>query len=342
MEEKIGEAMEEKDVIIIGAGPAGLSAALFTQLDNWSTLILESNWVGGQGAIAYTVGNYPGFPPGDGAILIENMLKQVTSPPPTGVGAELRQEKALSMDTVNKVVTAEKNQYRAGAIILATGSTMQKLGIPGEEKFIGRGVSYYAKQDYRVFKGKKIIVVGGGNAAAKSAILAKKEGKAREIILIHRKDSLRTYPPMRKMLKREGVKIWYNIEVREIKGKDKVEALKIKNNRTNKESEVNIDWVVICTGTKTNIKLAKEAGIKTVGDFVEINEGMITSKSGVFACGEITGCHKHLINVASEGALAGMAASEYLALEKVKKGEMFEGAKNGKYAEEYLRMLEER
>lgn len=334
--------MEERDVIIIGAGPAGLSAALFTQLDSWSTLILESNWVGGQGAIAYTVGNYPGFSPGDGAILMENMQKQVTSPPPAVVGAELRQEKALSMDTVNKVVTTEKNQYRADAIILATGSTMQELGAPGEENFMGRGVSYYAKQDHRMFNGKKIIVVGGGNAAAKSAILAKREGKASEVILIHRRDSLRTYPPMAKKLERGGVKIWYNMEVREIKGTDKVEALKIKNNKTNEESEVSIDCVVICTGTKTNIKLAKEAGIKIVGDFVEINEEMMTSKSGIFACGEITGCRKHLINVASEGASAGMAASEYLALEKVKKGEMFEGAKNGKYVEEYLRMLEER
>jgi thioredoxin reductase (NADPH) len=332
--------MVERDVVIIGAGPSGLSAAIFTQLDSWSTLILESNWVGGQGAIAYTVMNYPGFHPGDGAILMESMQKQVTSKPPAGVGAEIRQEKALSLDTMNKVVTTEKNKYRAGTIILATGSTMQKLNVPGEEKFMGRGVSYYAKNYYKMFKDKKIIVVGGGNAAAKSAILAKKEGKASEVIIIHRRGSLRTYPIIKKKLEKEGVIIWYNMELMRIIGKDKVEALNVRDNKTNKESEVSTDWVVICTGTKADIKLAKESGVKIVGDFVEINEEMMTSKKGIFACGEITGCRKHLVNVASEGALAGMAASEYLALEKVRKGETFEGARNGKYVEEYLEMLE--
>ena len=332
--------MKERDVIIIGAGPAGLSAAIFTQLDSWSTLILESNWVGGQGAIAYTVMNYPGFSPGDGVILIESMQKQVTYKPPAGVGAEIRQERAISLDTMNMVVTTEKDKYRAGAIILATGSTMQELNVPGEEKFMGRGVSYYAKKDYKMFKDKKIIVVGGGNAAAKSAILAKKEGKASEVIIIHRRGSLRTYPIIKKKLEKEGVIIWYNMGLTRIIGKDKVEALKIRDNKTDKESEVSTDWVVICTGTKTDIKLAKKSGVRIVGDFVEINEKMMTSKKGIFACGEITGCRKHLVNVASEGALAGMAASEYLALEKVRKGETFEGARNGKYVEEYLQMLE--
>jgi thioredoxin reductase (NADPH) len=332
--------MEERDVVIIGAGPSGLSAAIFTQLDSWSTLILESNWVGGQGAIAYTVMNYPGFHPGDGAILMESMQKQVTSKPPAGVGAEIRQEKALSLDTKNKVVTTEKNKYCASAIILATGSTMQELNVPGEEKFMGRGVSYYTKKDYKMFKDKKIIVVGGGNAAAKSAILAKKEGKASEVIIIHRSGSLRTYPVIKKKLEKEGVIIWYNMELMRIIGKDKVEALKVRDNKTNKESEVSTDWVVICTGTKTDLKLVRESGVRIVGDFVEINEEMMTSKEGIFACGEITGCRKHLVNVASEGALAGMAASEYLALEKVRKGETFEGARNGKYVEEYLQMLE--
>jgi thioredoxin reductase (NADPH) len=136
--------MEERDVVIIGGGPAGLSAAIFTQLDGWSTLVLEGGWVGGQGAIAYTVSNYPGFPPGDGAVLMENMEKQVTSAPPAGVGAELRREKVVSLNVEDRVVTTETNQYKASAIILATGSTMQQLGVTGEDMFVGKGVSYYA------------------------------------------------------------------------------------------------------------------------------------------------------------------------------------------------------
>ncbi|MFW6125728.1 MAG: NAD(P)/FAD-dependent oxidoreductase, partial [Chloroflexota bacterium] len=165
--------MEQKDVIITGAGPAGLSAAIFTQLDAWNTLVLESKWVGGQGAIAYTVVNYPGFPPGDGALLLENMEKQVTSPPPSGIGAELRHERVTSIDTEGKIVTTDANQYQAQAIIIATGSTMQRLGAPGEDDFVGKGVTYYAKRDADRFTGKRVLVVGGGNTTAKSALLAK-------------------------------------------------------------------------------------------------------------------------------------------------------------------------
>ena len=99
--------MEEREVIIVGGGPAGLSAAIFTQFDGWRTLVLEGSWVGGQGAIAYTVSNYPGFLPGDGAVLMENMEKQVTSAPPAGVGAELRRERVVSLSAEDRIVTTK-------------------------------------------------------------------------------------------------------------------------------------------------------------------------------------------------------------------------------------------
>jgi len=329
--------MEERDVVIVGAGPAGLSAAIFTQLDGWSTLALEGNWVGGQGAIAYTITNYPGFLPGDGAVLMENMEKQVTSAPPSGVGAELRHERVVSINADDRVVTTEINQYQAQAIIIATGSTMQQLGVPDEEKFIGKGISYYAKRDLEQFAGKRVLVVGGGNTTVKSALLAKTV--ASEVTLIHRRESLRAYPPMTKRLLKEGVQIWYNTELKEITGTDRVETAVIVNNKTGEEKKITVDWIVICVGTEPDARLAREAGLEMTGSFVKINDQMMVSKPGIFACGEITGSERHLITAASEGSSAGMAVSEYLALEKVKKGEMFEGAKNGKYADEYLAML---
>jgi len=329
--------MEKRDVIIVGAGPAGLSAAIFTQLDGWSTLVLEANWVGGQGAIAYTVSNYPGFAPGDGEVLMNYMRKQVTSPPPDGIGAELRRENVLSLDTKNLLVTTESNQYQAKAIILATGSTMQKLGVPGEDKLAGKGISYYAKRDYDQFSHKRVLVVGGGNSTAKSALVAK--SKANEVILVHRRESLRAYPAMIKRLQKEGIEIWYNAEVKEIKGHNKVEAAVVMNNKTSEQKEIVVDWVIICVGTEPNTELAQEAGIEMEGKFVKVDSQMRTNTEGVFACGEITPGHRHLITSASEGASTGMAASEYLALQMIKKGEMFEGAKNGKYASEYLAML---
>ncbi|TET76785.1 MAG: FAD-binding protein [Dehalococcoidia bacterium] len=329
--------MEEWDVVVVGAGPAGLSAAIFTQLDGWSTLVLEGSWVGGQGAIAYTVSNYPGFPPGDGTILMGNMEKQVTSSPPAGVGAQLKREKVLSLDAENLVVTTEVNQYRASAVILATGSTMQRLGISGEERFLGKGVSYYAKLDGERFAGKKVLVVGGGNTTAKSALVARTT--ANEVILIHRRESLRAYAAMVRRLQKEGIQIWYNTEVKEIRGSDKVEAAVLVNNKTDEEREIAVDWVVVCVGTEPDTELARAAGIEMAGGSVNVDGQMMTEKPGVFACGEITGCDRHLITATSQGASAGMAASEYLALEKVKMGELFEGAKNGKYADEYLAML---
>jgi len=329
--------MLERDVVIVGAGPAGLSAAIFTQIDGWSTLALEANWVGGQGSIAYSVSNYPGFPPGDGETLMGYMAKQLTLPPPNGMGAELRQEKVLSLDSKNLVVTTEENQYQVKAIILATGSIMQKLGIPGEDKFVGNGISYYAQRDYNQFTGKKVLVVGGGNSTAKSALVAK--SAADEVILVHRRGSLRAYPAMTKRLQNEGIEVWYNTEVKEIKGNGRVEAAVVTNNKNGEQKEVTINWVIICVGTEPNTKLAQEAEVEMDGKFVKVDSQMRTNKEGIFACGEITPGHRHLITSASEGASAGMAASEYLALQMVKKGEMFEGAKNGKYADEFLAML---
>lgn len=332
--------MEMRDIIIVGGGPAGLSAAIFTSLDGWDTLILEGNWVGGQAAIAYTVMNYPGFPPDDGAILMENLKKQVISLPPKGAGAEIRQEEAMKIDTEDKVIITEKNRYRTKVIILATGSNMQKLGVPGEKQFVGKGVSYYAKRDYEKFSGKRVLVVGGGNTTAKSALLA--NTKAEKVILVHRRDSMRAYPPMVKRLQKEGVDVWYNTELKEIKGNDAVKGAILVNNKTNEEKDVSFDWIVICVGTEPNIKLAEESGLALNKSFVKVNNSMMTSKEGIFACGEITGCDKHLITCASNGATAGMATSEYLAMEKIKRGEKFKGAINGKYAEEYLEMLKQK
>ena len=329
--------MEQWDVCIIGAGPSGLSAAIFTQLDGWNTLILERSWAGGQGAIAYTVSNYPGFLPGDGAVLIDNMEKQVTSAPPAGVGATLRHEKALGIDAGDLIVTTDVNRYKASAVILATGSTMQRLGIPGEEEFLGKGVTYYAKQDMERFKGKKVLVVGGGNTTAKSALMAK--NTADEVTLVHRRESLRAYPAMVKRLEKAGIEIAYNNEVAELKGGDKVDSVVLFNNKTGVKEEKAIDWVVICVGTEPDTQLAREAGVEMAGIFVKVDGKMMTDKPGIFACGEITGCDRHLITSASQGATTGMAVSEYLALERVKKGERFEGAINGKYADEYLSML---
>ncbi|MBN1375682.1 MAG: FAD-dependent oxidoreductase, partial [Dehalococcoidia bacterium] len=306
--------MEERDVIIIGAGPAGLSAAIFTKLDGWNTLVLECNWVGGQAAIASTVSNYPGFLPGDGAILVEHLEKQATLSPPQGVGAELKHENVVNINADERIVITETAQYKGKVIIIATGSTMQKLGISGEDEFIRKGVSYYAKRDAGQFAGKRILVVGGGNSTAKSALVAKSAGAA-WVGLAHRREALRAYPNMIKKLEKEGVDILYSTEVREIRGHHQVDSVLIINNKNGDKKEIAVDWVVICVGTEPNIRVARESGLGINGSYIMVNEKMMASKQGVFACGEVISADRHLISCTASGALAGISASEYLALE---------------------------
>ena len=170
-------------------------------------------------------------------------------------------------------------------------------------------------------------MIGGGNGAAKSALLAQSETD--QVTLIHQRKSLRAYPLMVKRLQKKGVKIWYDTRLKELKGDKTVTEAVLVNNQTGEEKKIPVDWIVICAGTEPNTELASRAGIDFMGSFININDQMMTNKIGVFACGEVTGCKHHLI----------MAASEYLAQEKIKRGEMFEGAINGKYAEEYLKMI---
>jgi thioredoxin reductase (NADPH) len=199
------------------------------------------------------------------------------------------------------------------------------------------GVGYYAKRDLETFDGRRVLVVGGGNTTAKSALLAK--STAAEVTLVHRRPWLRAYPAMVARLQREGIHILYNTEVKQIVGDDRVQAAVIEDNKTGERKKLAIDWVVICVGTEPDPSLARGAGIEMAGGYVRVDGRMMTSKEGVLACGEVTGCDRHIVSSAAQGAAAGMAASEYLSMCKVRRGEMFEGARNGKYADEYLAEL---
>ena len=329
--------MQEFDCIMVGAGPSGLAAAIFLRVDGWSTLILEKGDVGGQAGMAYIVSNYLGFPPGPSDILVDNMFKQLTKPPPEGLGAQLKTETVTKLDVDNKIVYTDKDSYKAKAILLATGGNMQKLNVPGEEKFLGKGVTYNAKKDLEHFTNKKVVVIGGGNSAIDAAVLAKT--KTNDVKLVHRREILRANFLPRKRLERANIEVLYNKDVVEIRGDEKVHSIVLRDVKTKEESVLPVDWVVIAIGTVPNIELAKQAGLELSNGYVKINENFMTSKEGIFACGEIAGSDQHILTAAAHGALAGMAISRYLALEKLKRGENLPGAVAGKYPEEYMEML---
>jgi len=295
------------DIIIIGGGPSGLAAGLYAARRNLRTLIL-SEMLGGQMSYAPSVENYPGIEPTPGLKLAEKMKAQAEK-----FGCEFKSAKVVSLDLKNeikKVKTPEKG-YSTKAIIIATGSHYRKLEAEGEEKFIGRGVSYCATCDGPLFKNKKVAIIGGSDTAVKSAIYLSEI--ASETFLIHRRDELRAEEVNQKKLKKSKVKIIWNSIVDKIEGDKLVKKIIIKDVNTNKTKELAIDGVFIEIGEIPTTEIVKAAGVG-VNDknFIIVNEKFETSLPGVFASGDVTGSFAQIIVAAAEGAEAATNAYLYL------------------------------
>ena len=278
--------MEHWEVIIVGAGPAGLTAGIYTARSGLKTLILEEKIPGGLVAEAPIIENYPGFPEGiRGPDLVDRMVRQAGA-----AGVEIRSwEGATRMELSGeeKVVETKKGAYSANAVILAMGASHKKLGVPGEEEFAGRGVSYCALCDGPLFKGKRVLVVGGGNSAVASAqYLA---GIGVETKLAHRRSRLRAGERAERELVERGVEILWNTELREIRGESLVESVKLYNNSTGEEWEMNVDGVFIQVGEKPNSEVAADAGVEVDEDgYIKVDRRQRTNIRGVYACGDIT------------------------------------------------------
>ena len=278
--------MEHWEVIIVGAGPAGLTAGIYTARSGLKTLILEEKVPGGLVAEAPIIENYPGFPEGiRGPDLVDRMVRQAGA-----AGVEIRSwEGATRMELSGeeKVVETKKGAYSANAVILAMGASHKKLGVPGEEEFAGRGVSYCALCDGPLFKGKRVLVVGGGNSAVASAqYLA---GIGVETKLAHRRSRLRAGERAERELVERGVEILWNTELREIRGESLVESVKLYNNSTGEEWEMNVDGVFIQVGEKPNSEVAADAGVEVdEGGYIKVDRRQRTNIKGVYACGDVT------------------------------------------------------
>ena len=295
------------DVIIIGGGPAGLAAGLYSSRRNLKTLILFQV-LGGQMSYAPSVENYPGSSPIPGIKLAEKMKKQAKKfgckfKPETVVGLDLKNE-------IKKVKTTEK-EYKTKAIIIATGSHYRKLEADGEEKFIGKGVSYCAICDMPLFKDKKVAIIGGSDTAVKSAIYA--SDIASEVYLIHRKDQFRAEEKNVENLKKTKVKIIWNSVVEKIEGDKFVKKITIKDVDTNETKELTIDGVFVEIGEIPTTEIVKAAGVEiNEKNFIKVNDKFETNIPGVFAAGDVTGSFAQIVVAAAEGAEA--ATNAYLFL----------------------------
>jgi thioredoxin reductase (NADPH) len=298
------------DLIIIGAGPAGLTAGIYGVRNGLKTLILEEKLPGGQIADSPLIENYPGFPSINGQKLAEKLLGH--SKRFNVKIHELERASKLNLKCELKIVNTEHATYTASAIIIATGCHQKKLKVPGESKFLGRGVSYCAVCDGFFFKNKKVLVAGGGNGAAVTALhLSELTSK---VTVIHRRDSLRMDETLFKTLQKKGVQFLWNSRVTEILGKDFVKSIAIQNNKTGNLRLLDFDAIFIQIGESPNSEIAQKAGIRVNKEgHIVVDQRQRTNIQGVFAAGDITTCPVKQVGTAiGQGIIAACEAFGYI------------------------------
>jgi len=277
--------METWDLIIIGAGAGGLTAGIYGARSGLKAIILEKQMPGGATIESPAIENYPGFPSIHGQELIDKMVTHATK-----FGVKINQLEAvdaLEFSGEKRIVKTGRTTYEAPAIIITTGTHHRELGVPGEKEFSGRGVSYCALCDGAFFKGKTVMVVGGGNSAATSAqILA---NLASNVKLVHRRDQLRAEEIILEDLRQRGVEFLLNTVVKEIRGDTVVKSAVVSDNKTGETKEVEVNGVFVQVGEVPNSEFAKNAGVKVDEEgYIIVDSMQRTNVPGVYAAGDVT------------------------------------------------------
>ncbi|HTL47480.1 MAG TPA: thioredoxin-disulfide reductase [Verrucomicrobiae bacterium] len=303
--------MKEFQVIIIGGGGSGLTAALYTSRAKLSTLLVEKLTPGGQIALTDLVENYPGFPEGIlGPEISQRMEEQAKR---YGTEVEYREVTSLEKSNGKFLVKTAEETYTAQALILAAGASFRMLGVPGEKELTGKGVSYCATCDGAFFKNKEIIVVGGGDSALQEGLFLTRF--ATTVTIIHRRDKLRASPILQQRAQNDPkIKFIWDTVVEKISGQGKVGSVTLKDLKKNSSYEFKTDGVFIFIGHDPNTGFLK--GFVELDDknYIKTPNGSVkTSVDGVFAAGEIrAGAVKQLVAACGEGCEAALAAQEYI------------------------------
>ena len=313
--------MAEKiyDVIIVGAGPAGLAAGLYTARDRYSTLMLDKYLPGGQINLTERIENYPGFEQISGPELVANMAKQTQAfgvelkSPAEVAGLTRRKDGLLEVTIKDKA----KTLYRAKAVILAPGSEYRKLGVPGEAELTGSGVSYCGTCDAPFFIEKQVLAVGGGNVAVEDTIHLSKF--ASKVTIIHRRDEFRATPVLVEELletaKKSGkIEILYSHTLSKIKGNEKVEAALLLNKKTEESFELAVDGVFVFVGMVPNTKFLDGIVETNENGYIRTPAGRLqSSMEGVFVAGDCReGAAMQLATACGDGVEAALLLRQYL------------------------------
>jgi len=301
---------ETLDVVIIGAGPAGLAAAVYTGRARLNTLILEKGMPGGQILLTDFVENYPGFPEGVVPLqLMDDFRKHAEK-----FGAKIETDEAKKIQKQDDLwhVLGVKGEYPARAVIIATGSVYRKLGLPGEAKLTGRGVSYCATCDGAFFKDKEVAVVGGGDNALTEALFLTKF--CRTVKVIHRRDQLRAVKILQeRIFANDKTEVLWDSVVEEISGEDRFESITIKNVKDNKTSKLKLDGLFISIGMDSNSEFVKELVDLDEWGQIKVSQDMSTSQPGIFAAGDVTdACPEQMATAVGTGVAAALSVDEYL------------------------------
>ena len=315
-----GVDMENYDIIIIGAGPAGLTAGMYAGRQNSKTLVIDKGMAGGLGLEVPMMQNYPGFDLIAGMELIQKMKAQSENYceilENTVIDSIEKAEGGFNLKTSNSPLLmtsddAGEKEFFTKTIIFATGSSHRHLNVPGEEEFLGRGVAYCATCDGMFFIGRDVLMVGGGNSAAQEALYLKNLGC--NVKLVHRRDELRCEHHLQKALEENDIEVLWNSTIQEIKGEMAVTSVTLL--RDGKEEDYKTDAVFVAIGDDPSNELAKELGVALdESGYIITDKKQATNVDGVYSAGDITGGVKQWIVACGEGAVAAISAYDYLNL----------------------------
>ncbi len=305
--------MKIYDVIIIGGGPAGYGAALYTSRAGLETLVIERMSAGGQMSITDVIDNYPGFDEGiDGFTL---GMKMQAGAERFGAKSEFGEVVSVALREEPKRIVTSSGEYFAHSVIIATGANPRELGVEGEKELIGRGVHYCAHCDGRFYKGKTVIVVGGGNTAVSDALYL--SHLAEKVILVHRRDTLRATKIYHEpLMKAENVEFMWNSTLSEFIVDGRVKGALIKNLKSGEIREIACDGIFVSIGRKPATELFEELELDK-GGYIVADESTKTNIEGVFAVGDVrTKVLRQVVTAVSDGAVAAHFAEEYLSLKR--------------------------
>lgn len=299
------------DMLIIGGGPGGYTAALYGARAGLSVLVLEKLSAGGQMALTNQIDNYPGFEAGvDGFELAEKMQAQAQR---FGAQTEYAEVYSLDLESSPKAAKTSEGEFLGRTVVIATGASPRELGLAEEQSLVGRGVAYCAACDGMFYKDKTVVVVGGGNSAAEDALLLSRIAK--KVIVVHRRDTLRaTKIYHQPLMNAANAEFAWNSTVKEILHGDKVTGVVIKDVNSGEEKQINCDGVFVSIGRKPATELVENLLQLDSGGYIVADESTKTNIGGVFAVGDVrTKQLRQVVTAVADGAVAAHAAEEYLA-----------------------------